>query len=270
MVLADVGADDCNGAPLRESSKAKMGLQSRSAEDAEYVGLSSEVPPSTSGSLASPSSRLRRPSSASACLPPPRWVVLKRSKLDVEEDEGTGSTPKLAIARRRLRREAAAACCGRGLARGRAGTAAAARCRIRHQLRRQLAVGGCVARRRLHAEGAESRGGGRGRPPPLAAASDTDSVDRSPSVSLRTNLLDVHLYAISNWVFRLMHARPGMHLFQAEVLPLLISRQYRGELVDNISHKVKELIWIISPNRITSSYCFTARRVFVSIILISG
>jgi hypothetical protein len=184
MVFADVGAEDGNGTPLKESSKAKMGLLSRSEEDAEYVGLSSEVPPPSSGSLASPS--YSRTSSASASAPS-RRVVLKRSKLDVEEDEGTGSTPKLV-----------------------------------------------VPRRRLHAAGADMRGGGRmkggegGRRLPLVATSDTDSVDRSPSISLRTDLLDVHLYAISNWVFRLMHARPKMQSFQAEVLPLLIARQYRG------------------------------------------
>jgi hypothetical protein len=39
MVFADVGAKDGNGAPLKESSKAKMGLLSRSEEDAEYVGF---------------------------------------------------------------------------------------------------------------------------------------------------------------------------------------------------------------------------------------
>jgi hypothetical protein len=93
-------------------------------------------------------------------------VDLKKSKLNVEEDEGTGSTPKLA-----------------------------------------------VARRRLHAAGADAHGGGRGRPPPLATASDTNSVNRLPLVSLRTDLLDMHLYAILNWVFCLMYLHPGMHSF---------------------------------------------------------
>ena len=99
MVFADVGAKDGNGTPLKESSKAKMGLLSRSEEDAEYVGLSSEVPPPSSGSLASPS--YWRTSSVSA-LAPSRRVVLKRSKLNMGEDECTGSTPKLVIPRRRL------------------------------------------------------------------------------------------------------------------------------------------------------------------------
>jgi hypothetical protein len=52
-------------------------------------------------------------------------------------------------------------------------------------------------------------GGGQGRPPLLAAVFNTDSVDRTPLVSLRTDLLEVHLYAILNWVFRVMHARPA-------------------------------------------------------------
>ncbi len=88
--------------------------------------------------------------------------------------------------------------------------------------------GGCVARWQLHAVGADAHGGGQGRLPTLAATSDTDSVNHLPLVSLHTNLLNVHLYTILNWVFRLMHARPGMHLFQAKVLLLLISCQYRG------------------------------------------
>lgn len=58
--------------------------------------------------------------------------------------------------------------------------------------------------------------------------SSTAAVDRSPTISLRSDLHDVHVYAVSNWVFELMHARPSMQSFQSEVLPLLISRQYRG------------------------------------------
>jgi hypothetical protein len=105
-------------------------------------------------------------------------VVLKSLKLEVEEDEGTGSTPKL-----------------------------------------------LVSRRRLHAALYGPRGKDRRR---VEITSDTDAVDRSPTISLRTDLLDLHVYVISNWVFRLMHARPKVQSFQSEVLPLLISRQYRG------------------------------------------
>lgn len=187
MLLTDVGAEDKEGIPLKESSKAKMGLQSREEEDMEYVGLSSEVPPPLSASLASLSYSKSSASSAVTTLPPPsRRVVLKRSKLEVEEDEGIGSTPKLA-----------------------------------------------VAKRRLHASG--SRKGKRSSNSALLSGvmgqlsmSATATVDHSPTVSLRTDLHDVHLYVISNWVFELLHARPAMQSFQTEVLPLLISRQFKG------------------------------------------
>ena len=191
MLFADVGAEDGNGVPMKESSKAKSGLLARSEEDAEYVGLSSEVPMPQSGSLASLSysrrSTISTTSSSHVRSPPSRRVVLKLSKLEVEEDEGTGSTPKLLVSRRRLH--------------------------------------AADSDRRRAVSGGGSKMVGRR---PIGATSDTDSVDRSPSISLRTDLLDLHLYVISNWVFRLMHARPKMQSFQAEVLPLLISRQYRG------------------------------------------
>ncbi len=106
----------------------------------------------------------------------------------MEEDKGTRSTPKLAVARWQLRCKVVAACCGCGRA----------------------------------------RGGGQGWPPPLAAVSDTNSVNCSPLVSLRTDLLNMHLYAILNWVFCLIHTHLGMHSFQTKVLRFLISCQYRG------------------------------------------
>jgi len=178
MLLTDVGAeDDKEGIPLKESSKAKMGLFSREEEDMEYIGLSSEVPPPLSGSLAS----LKHSQSTDDA--PSQRVVLKRSKLEVEEDEGTGSTPKLAVAKRRLH-----------------------------------AVGG-KSKPRI---GAGFGGGG------LLSMTSTAAFDKSPTISLRTDLHDVHVYAISNWVFQLLHARPSMQSFQEEVLPLLISRQHRG------------------------------------------
>ncbi|KAL9189645.1 hypothetical protein ACHAXT_009320 [Thalassiosira profunda] len=175
MLLTDVGAEDKEGVPLKESSKAKMGLLSREEEDMEYIGLSSEVPPPLSASLASLSY-------SDEGGEPSRRVVLKRSKLEVEEDEGTGSTPKLS-----------------------------------------------VAKRRLHSAGG-NRGGRNGLANTMGGLSmaATATTDRSPTLSLRTDLSDVHVYVISNWVFELIHARPSMQSFQNEVLPLLISRQYRG------------------------------------------
>ncbi|KAL3763874.1 hypothetical protein ACHAW5_000420 [Stephanodiscus triporus] len=185
MLLTDVGAEDGNGVPLGESTKSRLGMQARTEEDVEYVGLSTEIPPPTSGSLAS-LSHSRRTTTTATTRPSSRRVVLKRSKVEVEVDEGTGSTPKLVVARRRLH-------------------------------------AADVDRR---SDAVASRGAGRR--PAVVAASDTDASDRSPSMMIRTDLLDVHLYVVSNWVLRLIQARPRMQSFQAEVLPLLISRQFRG------------------------------------------
>ena len=183
MLLSDVGAEDKEGIPLKESSKAKMGLQSREEEDMEYIGLTSEVPPPLSASLASLAFSKSLSLNGDDKSPPSRRVVLKRSKLEVEEDEGTGSTPKLSITKRHLHK-----------ASGRKNNVNTAIARITSGL----------------------------------SMSATASKDHSPSLSLRTDLHDVHLYVISNWVFQLMHARPSMASFQKEILPLLVSRQFRG------------------------------------------
>ena len=191
MLLTNVGAEDKDGIPLKESSKAKTGLLSREEEDMEYIGLSSEIPQVLSGSLAYSSKN----QSGEEQLPS-RRVVLKRSKLEVEEDEGTGSTPKLTIAKRRLHS---------------ANTGSSNR-----------------------------RIGGK-----LSMLSSTSTKDHSPSISLRTDLQDVHVYVISNWVFELIHARPGMSSFQNEILPLLISRQFRG----GVEGAFGPTAWKIEKNR---------------------
>lgn len=180
MLLTDVGAEDKEGIPLKESSKAKTGLISREEEDMEYIGLSSEVSQPLSGSLAS----ISHSKSGTGGPTPSRRVVLKRHKIEVEEDEGTGSTPKLTVAKRRLHSSTGSS--------GRRGNTLA-----------QL-LGGNLS------------------------MSATATKDHSPTISLRTDLHDVHLYVISNWVFDLLLARPSMQSFQNEVLPLLISRQFRG------------------------------------------
>lgn len=118
-------------------------------------------------------------------VPPSRRVVLKRSKLEVEEDEGVGSTPKLVVPKRRLHSAGG-------------NRTKSKRNSLAQQLMGQLSM------------------------------SSTATQDFSPTISLRTDLHDVHLYVISNWVFQLIHARPSMQSFQNEVLPLLISRQFRG------------------------------------------
>ena len=133
------------------------------------------MPLSPSGSLAQSYAEDRGGRGPSPPAPGPRRVVLKRNALEVEEDEGTGATPKLA-----------------------------------------------VPKRRLHAA---ARGGGGGA---AAALPATAARDASPAVDLHTDLHDVHAYVLANWVFQLLHARPRMQSLRAEVLPLLVARQYRG------------------------------------------
>ncbi|KAL7504508.1 hypothetical protein ACHAXN_003324 [Cyclotella atomus] len=174
LLLTDVGSEDKEGIPLKESSKAKMGKFSRDEEDMEYIGLSSEVCFPIMGGLHSTSfssSSLKYDGGG-------RRVVLKRSKIEVEEGDGTGNTTKL-----------------------------------------------MVSKRRLHGGKTKSNGADITS---WMMNSATAGRDASPSISLRTDLHDVHVYVISNWVFELLHARPNMASFQKEVLPLLISRQFRG------------------------------------------
>lgn len=167
LLLADVGLEDKEGIPLKESSKAKMGRYSRDEEDMEYIGLSSEVAPPLMGGL----------HSGSTSGGGSRRVVLKRSKIEVEEGDGTGNTTKLMVGKSRL-----------------------------HGVRKKVSIMGELNR----------------------ATAPTAGRDASPSISLRTDLHDVHMYVVSNWVFELLHARPNMASFQKEVLPLLISRQFKG------------------------------------------
>jgi hypothetical protein len=74
MLFTDVGSEDKEGIPLKESSKAKLGRLARDEEDMEYVGLSSEIPPPYLGGLHSSSSF------GAGCG---RRVLLKRSKIEV-------------------------------------------------------------------------------------------------------------------------------------------------------------------------------------------
>ena len=112
----------------------------RDEEDIEYIGLSS------SATAASP----HQPSS-------PQRLIMKQSKVVVEEDEGTGSTPKLVLPKGRFR----------------------------------------------HPGG-------------------------PTTTTIRTDLHDLHVYALSPWVVRLLSVRPGLSSLQKEVSPLLVSRQFRG------------------------------------------
>lgn len=48
------------------------------------------------------------------------------------------------------------------------------------------------------------------------------------STSIRTDLHDLHVYALSPWVVKLLSVRSGLSSLQKELVPLLISRQFRG------------------------------------------
>lgn len=88
LVLTDVGEIDENGAPLKESAKAKKGGISREDEDIEYIALS-EISPSSNSSRISLSAAKR--------------IIIKQSKFIVEEDEDNiGKPPKLNIPKARL------------------------------------------------------------------------------------------------------------------------------------------------------------------------
>ncbi|KAL7534564.1 hypothetical protein ACHAWF_004872, partial [Thalassiosira exigua] len=86
MLLTDVCVEDKDDVPLKESSTAKMDLISREEEEMEYIGMSSEIPPP----LPAPLACLSHPKGLAESVPPSRRVVLKRLKLEVEEDKGTG------------------------------------------------------------------------------------------------------------------------------------------------------------------------------------
>jgi hypothetical protein len=77
--------EDSSGAPLGDSTKAKMGLQAQLEEDMEYIGLSTKVLLPKLGLHALLLYLRMMPMTTCASS----WcVVLKRSKVEVEEDRG--------------------------------------------------------------------------------------------------------------------------------------------------------------------------------------
>merc|ERR1712238_282836 len=50
----------------------------------------------------------------------------------------------------------------------------------------------------------------------------------SSRITVRADWRDVHVYALSPWVLRLLQARPSIRDLRGELLPLLVSRQFRG------------------------------------------
>ena len=88
MLLSDVGENDKDGVPLKESAKAKKGSFSREEEEIEFIGLA-------------PLSKKYH--SAIHTENYDRRVVFKTSKVDVEEDEDlAGKTPKLVIPKMKI------------------------------------------------------------------------------------------------------------------------------------------------------------------------
>ena len=151
-ILVDALEQDEHGLPLKESAKAKKGFLSRDKEDIEYIALSFPESRSLSSSWLDNSSDRNKSS-----LP---RIVLKKSKLDIEDDEDmTGSTAKLVIPKSRLRGE----------------------------------------------NGGEQ-------------------------LVIRTEWSDVHVYSLAPWVRQLIVARTkNFSSIQEDLIPLLISRQFRGK-----------------------------------------
>eukprot|EP00523_Entomoneis_sp_CCMP467_P021937 CAMPEP_0168843616 /NCGR_PEP_ID=MMETSP0727-20121128/8307_1 /TAXON_ID=265536 /ORGANISM="Amphiprora sp., Strain CCMP467" /LENGTH=583 /DNA_ID=CAMNT_0008897221 /DNA_START=20 /DNA_END=1771 /DNA_ORIENTATION=- len=85
FLLSDVGEQDENGIPLKESSKKKKGSYAREEDDIEYIALSF-------------------PERKMNGYPDSPRVIWKQSKLEAEDDKDmTGQTPKLVLPKPRLR-----------------------------------------------------------------------------------------------------------------------------------------------------------------------
>ena len=125
MLLTNVGEEDETATPLKESAKAKKGGLAREDLDIEYIALShiqhlhhihtltaAAASATIVNSFASSSSSLSSRAIASSSFAPipsfatravPQRVILKTSKFAIEEDEeNTGSTPKLIIPKARF------------------------------------------------------------------------------------------------------------------------------------------------------------------------
>jgi len=87
MLLADVGVEDDEHKPVKESKKGKMGLLQRETDDVEIIACA--VP--------------HRDLPATCTHPVPR-VLLKQSKVEVDEsEENVGDTPKLPLPKQLIR-----------------------------------------------------------------------------------------------------------------------------------------------------------------------
>lgn len=67
-----------------------------------------------------------------------------------------------------------------------------------------------------------------GQTPKLILSKSTLRNAASQKIHVRTDLDDIHLYAISPWVIQLIQTRTELSSIQKEVIPLLTSRQFKG------------------------------------------
>jgi len=150
MLLTDVGEADEDGTPLKENTKAKKGGIARYDEEIEYIALSSSTSHRKTFKTNSLTENISR-------------VLFKQTKYNVEDDEeNTGSTPKLII-----------------------------------------------PKTRLYSHNSLMKG--------------TTNI-----LTIRTDWSDVHIYILAPWVLSLLQARPCINDIQKDLLPLLVSRQFRG------------------------------------------
>ncbi|GMI44129.1 hypothetical protein TrCOL_g3432 [Triparma columacea] len=107
MLLADVGMEDEQDKPVKESKKAKQNKLVREDEEIEFIGYSTP-----SSSIYNPTSLPPPPTSSTPTPPslhtpsnPPNRILLKKQKAAVEEteDQDTGETPKLIIPKSLIR-----------------------------------------------------------------------------------------------------------------------------------------------------------------------
>jgi len=185
MLLTNVGEEDEAGIPLKESAKIKKGGLAREDQDIEYIALTHiqhlhHIPtlttstPSLTTSSSSTLPLINQTISSSSFAPilsfatkaVPQRVILKTSKFSIEEDEeNTGSTPKLRI-----------------------------------------------PKARFHA----------------TYMYHTMSPSAKSSFSIRNDWSDIHAYVFSPWILHLLQSRPTIKDIQKDLIPLLISRQFKG------------------------------------------
>jgi len=65
-------------------------------------------------------------------------------------------------------------------------------------------------------------------PKALFHTNSTGGSSDGTTMTIRTEWSDVHVFVVSSWVVKLLHARPGVRDLAKELIPLLVKRQFRG------------------------------------------